>query len=224
MRETCKAKNKALCPYHGVPTPSLTVKQVNQEMKDCRKELKEAKPGSAQAAHARMRELENRLEYLRGDATDPFVHAHAEESIESEIASYETQAMKEILGGDSPEFKAYSTDFPGTKMPNAEKKSVFSFLVTEVDSSAAEHQRSVVQNQFARKAALAYAKVSGYDNVTAVKTGIFQYTYVPYKENKAMSVAQWEELRRSDKVRDARREISAAVKLVKNDQARRLSK
>lgn len=224
MRETCKAKNKALCPYHGVPTPSLTVKQVSQELKDRKKELKEAKPGSAQAVHARVQELEERLEYLKGDSTDSFVYAHAEAGIKSEVASYETQAMKEILGGDSQEFKAYSTDFPGTKMPNAEKKSVFSFLTTEVDSSAAEHQRAVVQSQFARKAALAYAKVSGYDNVTAVKTGIFQYTYVPYKEDKAMSVAQWEELRRSEKVQDARREISAAVKLVKNDQARRLSK
>lgn len=181
-KRNCQAKVEALCHYHGVPQPALSVKDATKDMDDLTNQIVARASNMAEwhelmPLQARKTQIQKRIDYLKGKTAD----TAAAVSMQKEISAYKRNALKAILGEDSPEWRAYNFD-PQVFLNNPEEykrfKSSPDFDGDGPDAVATfdAHARLYEQVQ-------GYAQTVGADGVVVVKDPdtVMGKLILPYK-------------------------------------------
>jgi hypothetical protein len=183
----CQANIPALCHFHGVPHPVLSVKAANKELKLIDEKIKSANINipnmfsGLMEFNAEYEDMKLRRDYLSG-SLDDFSRKYAQEKFGSEANDYRDKVLKTILKENSVEWNAYKFNnniflkqkpfgtktFDGGGWP---------------DGATYQEGNDFVRRTHTFKEASIYAAKHGFDGVSIVtepntKLGIF---FVPYK-------------------------------------------
>jgi len=214
----CRARTPSLCRVHGIPHPSLSSSVVKAEMKALKGEMKTlihaGKSEEAKLAESaymqklyRLAALEPKARFRRKFKWDDLVGIGEQMSaMEQEVADYKLEALKQILGEDSIEYKTYVRDVVKELGENSEGFDVFDMQTIEPDQPFYEWKQAI--NAEVIKKAEVYAQQSGADGVVVVQKSKYIWKAVPYKLKPGqITVAAKESVMNSERFLSASNEI-----------------
>lgn len=215
----CQAKTPALCHYHGVPQPVLSIKDANKDIDALTNEIVARASNMAEwheldPLRTRKQELENRVLFFKTKGKD--MPTSYVDSINQEISDYRENALKAILGEDSPEWKAYTfntQDF----LNNPENYKQFPSYTNQEkydpeDTSFGDHYELY-------KKVESYAKTLGADGAVVVKdpNTVLGELILPYKLHPGqLSPEEKFDLTHTPKFLEAEKLVNTKVSTMKN--------
>lgn len=181
-KRNCQAKVEALCHYHGVPQPALSVKDATKDMDDLTNQIVARASNMAEwhelmPLQARKTQMQKRIDYLKGRTTDTDTAV----SIQKEISAYKHNALKAILGEDSAEWKAYNFD-PQAFLNNPEEYERFKSS-PDFEGDGLDTVKSFDAHARLYEEVQGYAQTVGADGVVVVKDPdtVMGKLVLPYK-------------------------------------------